>query len=264
MKSFKDIINDNKYIDGHIHLFDDRKNVSMNKKCIGFADVFFDRPANFSGLNMVDLYSNYINNFMTPSITLLATGIDANTVIEVHKKFPDIIKGFGELKCYDTYHSFDVRKGNLDWIRPILDYNIFDLPVYIHYDMRHSRLEELDKLLEDYPTIPIVLCHCGMVMDKGGYADDSKEIFEMVKDEMLKKNNLWVDLSWAAGNYFTEHKRELEKLPHDRIFVGTDYNPQCEVSRTTSDTYLTHMYSNACELAGLVDSDKNIKTLFNL
>ena len=262
MKALKEIVSDNNYIDGHIHLFDDRKNLIIKKSCVGFADIRFDRPENFTGENMCALYNQYIKNYLNKNTILLATGLDAETAVKVYNRFPEI-KGFGEMKCYDEYHGAYVDKGNLDWIRPIFEY--IGIPVYIHFDINSKRITELDELLKDYPKTPVVLCHCGMKMDRGSnYAKDSDTVFEIIKDEMTHRENLWCDLSWAAGNYFTEHKDKLIELPQDRIFVGTDYNPECEISRTTSDKFINHMLSDARMLASMTNSDENIKRLFNI
>ncbi len=261
MKSLKDIVSNNNYIDGHIHLFNDWKNVVTDKRCVGFADVCFGRPENFTGENMIALYGNYIKNYLNKNTILLATGINAETAIDVYMKFPEI-RGFGELKCKDDYHGAHLDKGTLDWVRPVLD---FHLPTYVHYDINSKRIEELDELLKEYNTTPVVLCHFGMQRGKGGeYAQDSDKVFELVKDELYKRDNLWCDLSWSAGYYFADHKDKLKELPQDRIFVGTDYNPECEIAEATPDGYINHISSNTRTLASLIDSDKNIYNLFNM
>ena len=97
-------------IDGHIHLFDkDGCIVVPDMNCVGFCDIepkYIDQYQ-----NTIPYYDSFIKNNYKDSIILLATSVDPSNMIEIHKKWPDIIKGFGEVKCYKEWKGV---KLNLD------------------------------------------------------------------------------------------------------------------------------------------------------
>jgi hypothetical protein len=84
---------------------------------------------------MISLYDEFINKCYNPSKhILLATGENSKDIISIYERYPNIIKGFGELKCYSEDINRKLPYGNLDWIKPVLEYNKdFGFPVYIHY-----------------------------------------------------------------------------------------------------------------------------------
>jgi hypothetical protein len=243
MKSLYNTIIDNDKIDGHIHLFDhqfvinDYKTLPDND-CVGFMDIDFEHLNKYDCQSVLQYYDNYINNYYTNNVTLLSTGIDVNTMIMTYDKYPNIIKGFGELKCYEKYTSASGKTislpfGNLDWITPLCDFNkSLKLPIYIHwYVFNNDRKQELHNLLTQYPTIPFVLCHCGM----SPFRDYVKQ-YELVTDLLLTHNNLYVDISYECIFFFNEHPEYLRPL-FGRCLLGTDLNRKCIVNKN-DDKYI--------------------------
>lgn len=120
MKTLIEYITDIERVDGHIHLFDhdgiiSNEIVDPSKKCVCFADISFKYIDKYKGDNMISLYDDFINNYYDPSKhILLATGENAEDIISIYEKYPDKIKGFGELKCYSEYIHGKLPYGNLE------------------------------------------------------------------------------------------------------------------------------------------------------
>lgn len=133
-------------------------------------DVDFAKLELYDNESVIKYYDNYINNYYSSNIYLLATATDSQTMIDLYNKYPNIIKGFGEIKCYSYFNNSITNKrekldfGNLKWIYPLCEFNKdLKLPIYIHWiNNSDERINELIQCLEKYPTIPFVLCHCGM------------------------------------------------------------------------------------------------------
>ena len=105
--------------DGHVHLFNHESIVpiSHTKTIVGFEDIEFRSLDQYTNGQTLEHYDNYIANNNLDGIILSATGIDTKTIIDTHKKYPDIIRGFGELKCYaETKHGIKLPYNNLDWV----------------------------------------------------------------------------------------------------------------------------------------------------
>lgn len=218
--------------DGHIHLFSHRGSIFENegfsipenyKKIIGFMDVEFGYLNKYSHDDVIGYYDKFIQDYYDPSkMLLMATGTDSQTAIDLHKKYPNIIKGFGEFKCYEDWVHGKLPFGNLKWIEEVCEYNLhYRLPIYIHWNLRdEEHLKKLDELLRKYPTTPFVLCHCGM--------DDSCDndwVYEKIKKLPLKYPNLYVDISYSATNYFIKNKKKLKYISPSRTLLGSDLNP---------------------------------------
>lgn len=262
MKSLYDTILEHDKIDGHIHLFDhqfvinDYKTMS-DKKYIGFMDIDFEHLDKYDSISTLQYYDNYINTCYDTNITLLATATDVNTMITIYDKYPNIIKGFGEIKCYEKYKSSTTKKyiklpfGNLDWITPLCEFNkIHKLPIYLHwYVFNNDRKQELHKLLTNYPTIPFVLCHCGM----SPFRDYVKQ-YELVTDLLLTHNNLYVDISYECILFFNKHPEYLRPL-FGRCLLGTDLNRKCIMNKNDNK------YTNAFN--SLYNINLNYKNTYN-
>ena len=68
---------------------------------------------------MIDLYDEFINKCYDPyKHILLATGENSKDIISIYERYPNIIKGFGELKCYDSYKDIKLPYSDLEWIKP--------------------------------------------------------------------------------------------------------------------------------------------------
>lgn len=258
------IINQNVAWDGHLHLFNDSQVIldlynSQFKKCIGFADIEFDHIEDYDG-KMVGMYNSYIENYYNDNQILLATAPTAKEAIEVYKEFPNIIKGFGELKLYDNYQGKEVPYKKIITAREVCAFSSKNnnLPVYIHYSLTNdSEVRQFNNLLKSYPTVPIVLCHCGMEENNKDFA------YQHCVDLMKKYYNFWVDISYDAADYFVLNPMKLYNLDMGRIILGSDCtlktfgqgheDPKLECDENCNKVTTLSKYIN---------SDFNIKKIF--
>lgn len=247
----------NNYIDGHIHLFDGKNQpIQPTGKCVGFADILFKHQNIYKGAKLIQLYKDYIKNYDTSNIYLLATGLTAEDVINLYKAMPDKIAGFGELKCYDKYGSeevVDISFKRLDWVRKICDFNAdLRLPIYLHYTLTDPRyFQRFSRFLNEYPNIPIVLCHCGMDIRQKDTKYDWEWTFFKVLELLKTYRNLWIDISYTAYDFFAMNPGKITSLPMDRIIVGSDRSPLNPTSIRFMDDWVMKW------------SDENILSLFD-
>lgn len=267
MKSlYTTILNSNK-VDGHIHLFDhegiiDNSLIDTSKRCVCFADISFKYIDKYKGDNMIGLYDEFINKFYDPSKhILLATGENANDIISIYKKYPNIIKGFGELKCYSEYIHGKLPYGNIDWIIPVLEYNRnIGLPVYIHYNLKSlANLTNFSTLLKDYSNFPIVLCHCGMFDDC-----DYEFIHEKLVDLMNSHNNLYVDISYSAVDFYLNRPDKLLQFDINRVIIGTDINSVIGRQIDNPVEHVKQLYDKFYKIHRLGNFNVAIKNIFAL
>lgn len=254
--------------DGHIHLFNASQSIydlykPASKHLIGFADIEYDNIKLYEG-KMIDLYKQYIDNHYNSSQLLLATAPTAKEAIEVYEKFPNVIKGFGELKLYNTFKGKEVKYKKISTAREICSYISKQdkyLPVYIHYSLTNdNEVKRFDNLLKSYPNIPIVLCHCGMEI---GYEDFA---YHHVVDLMKKYSNLWVDISYyMAIIYFHTNPFKLYNLCLDRVILGSDFNIKMfGPNHPNPEITCMDIYQQIYQLTQYIDSDNNIKRLFKV
>lgn len=256
-------------IDGHIHLFDhsgviDTSLINTSYKCVCFADIAFRYLSKYKGDSIIKYYDDFIHNHYDPQKhILLATGIDAATIIKLYKKYPQFIKGFGELKCYDRWKEGELPYGNLEWIRPVLEFNkALNLPVYIHFNLDSTdHRNEFEDLLKQYSSIPIVLCHAGMVGNKS--INDEIHMFVL---ELLKTyNNLYVDLSTLkTRGYYLSNTNKLLQLPVNRVIIGSDINPIAKEVLPNPERFSKQCYAQLNKLSKFASYQSNIDKLFNV
>lgn len=228
--------------DGHIHLFNHESSIKKPEnfsKYVGFMDIEFDK---LKKMNVLDSYKRYIeNDYNEDTDILLATGVTIEDIKKVYNAYPKVIKGFGELKCYDTYRGEKVPYKKISFVKQVAKFSEENgcLPVYVHWDFNNIKdVDKFEKLLVDYPSIPIILCHCGMNGNNNDYA--------FMESSRLQKmySNLWLDISWDAAEYFGNNIMLLNNLMLDRIILGTDINPRIiklvDIDRSVS--WCTHMF----------------------
>lgn len=270
MKTLYDIIQSNNVepvdsnIDGHIHLFDhngfiNKSLVDLSKKCVCFADIAFRYLEQYKNGEIINYYDNFIKRHYNPSKhILLATGITADEIIDIYKKYPQFIKGFGELKCYSEDIGGKLPFGNLKWIKPLLEYNVnICLPVYIHYNLDDdTKVSDFENLLKMY-NFPIVLCHCGM-HDDCDYVGIHYKILKL----MNTYNNLYVDISHDAIDFYIKNINKLLELNNSRVIIGTDINPA--IGRVIDNPLQTAntIYDKFNTLNKLGDFNNTTKKLF--
>lgn len=208
--------------DGHEHLFNHKTPLPKNYdfECrVGFMDIEYD---DISNINVLDAYTNYIkNHYNKKTDILLATGITIEDIKSVYEKYPKIIKGFGELKCYDMYGDEKMPYKKIKLVRDVLKLSNDNgqLPVYVHWELNTpSDVEHIENVLKAYPCVPLVLCHAGMNENNRDFA------FAEAKRLQNTYSNLWLDISWDAAEYFSNNLMLLNTLILDRIILGTDIN----------------------------------------
>lgn len=248
--------------DGHIHLFNSSKELpeyDFNQKAVGFMDLEYDRK----NLNVVKSYERFIDKHYNNNIILLATGTTIEDIKTIYEKYPKIIKGFGELKCYDEYLGEKVPYKKISFVRQVCKFSrsVGSLPVYLHWDIKDdSDVKKINQILEDYPDIPLVLCHCGMCEGNESFA------FTQVCQMMLSHSNLWVDISYTAMDFFKSHIMLLNQLHWDRVVLGSDINqrlyvrnedPQMKILTIQMAYDILHTY-----MKGSFSNEKNIRNLF--
>lgn len=270
MKTLQNYINntiDKGLWDGHIHMFDhtgyiNQDLINTDYNCVCFADIVFKFENEYNDHRIIDLYDEFISkHYNYHKHILLATGNNADDIISVYQKHPDVIKGFGELKCYGEGVNGKLPYDDLNWIYPVLEFNTMNLPVYIHYDLNIADHQmQFETLLRNFPNIPIVLCHCGMCEDC-----NKDFVFEFVKEAQDNYDNLWIDISkHESCDFFLRNPNKLLQLDQNKIIIGTDINPILDYSVVIDDPYRYSVkcYDNVKRLRRLVDYTKNIKQLF--
>lgn len=245
-------------IDAHVHLFDHKDNIYNyinDDYCdlkIGFMDTDFECLNKYSYKDTIRYYDNFINNYYNNQNTiLLATGTSSKVMIDLYKKYPDIIKGFGEIKCYDYYKNISLPFGNLDWIYELCEFNkTKKLPIYLHYYVYDfNRYLQLDFLLNKYPTIPFVLCHAGL-----SFKQDYIIQFSYVTNLLSKHKNLYIDISYKPVEFFLSNK-QYTQIYKDRALYGSDLNPKYFAEKNNNDYLKTFDTSNQVSV---------VKKLFNI
>lgn len=241
-------------IDGHIHLFDkDGCIVVPNMKCIGFCDI---EPKYLSQYqNTIPYYEDFISK-KYDNVYLLATSADPQNMIDIHKKWPDIIRGFGELKCYKEWKGEKLNLDKLSKYWSLCKYAAeYNLPIFIHFSLYDDyTVDRFSKLLNKFSSVKFVLCHCGM--DKETNNDFCyHSVIKLMNDYL----NLWVDATWEALDYFSDNPLKLTNMDRSRIILGSDMSRKS----MNEDNYKKE-WDKIHNLDVLIKSDKNIKKLFNL
>lgn len=251
-------------IDGHVHVMDKElkpTEVIYNSR-VAFIDIEPSYWEDYKDcLPIYDKYIQWAQGRSDVHDILLATAITPENIIQIREKYKDIIKGYGELKCYTSWKGKDTGR-DLQYYIPLFEYNKKDnLPIYIHWTLfDNQRVNDLEKVLKAYPSTPFVLCHCGMgnTMDFQRY-----NIYSNIILLMSHHRNLYVDISFDAMWFFTNNPERLLSLDTDRCILGSDINPVLE----RSDKYekeRKRIITTMFDLDKYVNSDKAIQTIFKI
>ena len=275
MKSLLEYINEinaKPSMDAHVHLFDAHGDIFKYytaSTMMGFEHIDFRHLNEYTRGQMVDHYESFINNLnkVNSNILLLATGLSAAEIKEIHKLGGDRIKGFGELVCYDDYDDTHIGFKNIDFPEEILMYDSKlpqPLPVYIHYSLMNiDDKNNIDRLLTKYPNIPVELCHCG-VPNKREYPNihelDIHNIMGYFIELQKKHPNLWTDISDGSGMYFRENPNEIYLLDIYRTMIGSDITP----SHFREHRQWRRSLERIETLSKIIPNNQNICTLFQL
>lgn len=225
-----------------------------------------DLEYNRKNLNVRKSYDNYIENDMPDNVILLATSTNIEDIRHIYEKHSKVIKGFGELKCYDEYKGEKVPYKRSGFVRQVCKYSkqCGCLPVYVHWDINdETDVKKIKGILETYPEVPLVLCHCGMSNKNQSYA------FTQVCLLMQQYKNLWVDISYEATIFFQGHIMLLNHLDWSRVILGSDINNKIFVNHKDEGertTYINGIYNSVDILhnymKGSFSNQENIKKLF--
>ena len=249
-------------IDGHVHFFDSDQYVfdyttPVFEKSVGFIDVEPKRINKYT--NCIGQYDAFIeNHYDSDTMILLAASTSAEDMIAIHKKYPKIIKGFGEIKCYDEWKGKPLKLKGLMQYWDVFKYaGENNLPVYIHYSLNtDTDVQRLDKCLTKFPGTTFVLCHCGT----DEFQEDKSVAIHSTITLMSNHSNLWTDISYTSLDYFSSNPMLLGQLPQDRIIIGSDINPVLFNKGKDDKT----IYSKLQNIDKFVRSDANIKKLFHI
>lgn len=261
----------NQHIDGHSHLFDYNHILTEfyqfphnSKKIVGFADVCFNDIDMHNNHNMVECYERFITNHYDPAKhILLATADNSYDAIQIYLNHPNIIKGFGEFKCYKVYRGDEVPYGNLNWVRPVCEFNKdMRLPIYIHWCFLNDKdVDEFANLIKDYPSIPFVLCHCGMGFDKS-ISGDAMFAYKQCIELLKSYDNLYFDISYKALEFFSSRPKLIEAIVNKSI-IGSDLSPQTFKIINDIDQHKQKIYKQINKLSR-PEFTNNIYRLFSL
>lgn len=252
--------------DGHIHFFNHNSSIVgkipheiyHDMKMVGFMDIEFDNIDNY---NTVKLYDRFIDSvYDSNKHILLATATNINDIKRIYKKHSNIIRGFGELKCYDKYQDKPVNYKDISFVNEVVSFSsdCGSLPVYVHWEFNNIEdVYELENIIKQYPNVPIILCHCGM--------NDTNTEFAYHESYRLSElyDNLWFDISYTALDYFASNPMRILNLPNDRIILGSDLNNKIYgINHNFKEEY-DEIAKKMSIIYKFIDTDKNLFKLFN-
>lgn len=245
--------------DGHYHAFSHRGptiiQVNGNGLCVGFADIELDCPDKYK--DIPKMYDDMMPKCKNIGVWL-ATGLTIKDIKEIYKRHPNEIKGFGELKLYNRFKNKQVDYKRISFAREVCEFSAEcgNLPVYIHYELDDPKnVRVFDKLLTDFPDIPIVLCHLGISESNTEFA------FNAAKKLAAEHGNCWLDISWDAAKYLSQNPMLITQLPQDRIFWGSDISQRLIEHGFKSATMVDIMAWSSVNR--YMHSDRNIRNLFH-
>lgn len=247
-------------LDGHCHIFSHRGLNPLYKNfegVIGFADIEFDNLSKYK--DIPGMYDKYIN---IKTEGWLATALCIEDIKKIHDKHPDKIVGFGELKLYNEFKGKEIHYKSIMLARQVAAFSQANgcKPIYIHYELTCPReISIIDRLLRDYPDVPIVLCHLGMNGANQEFA------FNAARKLALDHGNCWLDISWDVAIYLSNNPMLISTLPVDRCFWGSDYSPRLQdaIDRGQQTYTIEQLEEAKSSIITYIDSDRNIKRLFN-
>lgn len=243
--------------DGHCHVFSHRGICDINKHyraSVGFADIEFDHLNEYK--NIPDMYDKYMKDVNVWK--WLATALNIDDIKTIYNRHPHDIAGFGELKLYDNFRGKDINFKHISFARQVCKFSelVGCLPVYIHYELTNvGEVQMFDRLLTDFPEVPIVLCHCGMNEHNQEFA------YGAARKLASEHGNCWLDISWDAAKFFYNNPLLITQLPGDRIFWGSDISPRLSEHDFKSAS-MSEIGAWEDLLTPYMDSDLNLQKLF--
>ena len=244
-------------VDGHIHLFNYTDFVESPLKFdkqVCFMDVEFDKEGNAE-----EAYDRFIKEkYNSRKHILLCTAQDPADIASIFKNHKNSFQGFGELKLYDKYQDQEVPYKKISYLRTIckLSAENGNLPVYVHWELTSdSHIKFFENVLKSYPQVPIVLCHCGM------NGENNADAYYQCQRLAQTYDNLWLDISYVALDYFAKEPMKLCNLPMNKLIVGSDLNNKIFGPNHVPED-IEHISRNLDVVRSHINSDKNICNLF--
>lgn len=221
------------HIDGHIHLFSDRRDDQGNLiilptnlipvQFVGFPDIEFDHECKTILPQYEEFLYRYERVCRARLPRLLATSRIYDEIPLICEKYCAEIMGIGELKMYNTYNGQHVGRHDLSQLDDLMVWNNGKYPVYIHYDIvSHSDIRSFEKFTEINSSTNIVLCHCGISND----VSNVNTVLSVIPIWLRQYNNLYVDLTWGAAQYFSRRPNRVKELPSNKLILGSDMSPR--------------------------------------
>lgn len=254
-------------IDSHIHTFNHKETITIPEnydydydKKVCFIDIEYDDLKN---IDILKSYDNYItSDDFNENDILLATGANINDIKTLLEKYRHIFKGFGELKLYDNYNGRKINNKKISFLKEVcqLSSKNGNLPIYVHWELdSESDVKKIKSVLEKYPNIPIILCHCGFSKN-----DDLKSYSYIQICQLMRcYDNLWVDISYEALDYFSKNILKLFNLQLNRVIVGTDINNKL-LNKENCQDLINTILDKSNIIRSYINSDKNTEELFKL
>lgn len=201
--------------DCHVHLFDaDGCVLPCRPMGVGFAFVSSRvNPEKYTKENVKEMYGRYINQY--PGYTILATGLDPETAIEIQQEYS--LPGFGELRCQGQLKSHEY------W-RELFDYaESYHMPIWIHWSLCNvDDFNELCHIVRSYPHVNFVICHCGIPSEDEGPQVSKLQSLKWCM-EILRLPNAFTDVSWTGSDFLLRYRGY--KLPEGKFIIGSDITP---------------------------------------
>lgn len=93
--------------------------------------------------------------------------------------------------------------------------------MYIHYEFNKDKeVRHFEKLIQDFPDVPIVICHCGMNEKNCEFA------WSTCVRLANQYGNVWLNISWDGARWLARNPQLVLQAPIDRCFWGSDLSPR--------------------------------------
>ena len=205
-------------------------------------------------MNKESIYDSFNQFFKLESNDyILGFSKDRDELIEMLND--DRFSGYGEFICDKTYEDENekiVREKNTFLARTALKRT--KKPVYIHWDINKDNINDLIRFISTYKDNKIVLCHCGMTRYLKGNEQFAYECCALLTKRF---DNLYLDISWHAQEFFLDNIDSLMSLRKDRILCGTDNSDRDKVSSSNDRK------DKLNRLLSYIDNLNNMKKLFS-
>ena len=139
MRNLSNFIKGNR-IDGHIHLFNHKESLKNPyhypySSCVGFMDLEYDT----NNIDVIGSYKRYIENDYNGKDILLATGTTIDDIKYLLENYP-MIKGIGELKCYDNYRNKPLPYKDINFVDDCCELaGLYGYPLYLHWELDNDK-----------------------------------------------------------------------------------------------------------------------------